>query len=267
MILHRAVKLASTVIGPLFSSSTYTIKHGIARGLKRRGGLGFLAFSAPPLTKEEQFLVDLNLTGQVVYDVGGHHGLYALFFARAVGPRGRVISFEPNTDSVSQIRGNLALNRFTHGEVRQTALGAEAGEKEFVIPQGQRGGTSGDAELAAAYRAEVKTESIRVPVDTLDRQAQTLPPPTFIKVDVEGMEIEVLRGARETLMRARPTLFVEIHGTTPESKRAHADGVIALLLAAGYRCQQVESGAWLDAAAPVWDRSGHIYAVPADRRV
>ncbi len=106
------------------------------------------------------------------------------------------------------------------------------------------------------------TQSVKVTVDTLDNQARELSP-TFIKVDVEGMEVDVLRGARETLARSMPALFVEIHGTNEASKRTRAEGVIRLLLDAGYRCLQVESRRWVEPGTPQWDGSGHVAAAPA----
>ena len=115
----------------------YTVRHGIATGLKRRGGLGFLARPQPE-TSEERFLRSLDLTGRTVYDVGGYQGLFALFFAAKVGPTGRVICFEPITPST--ILGNLALNGFSHAEVRAVALGAADGTAQFLTPDGQTGG-------------------------------------------------------------------------------------------------------------------------------
>ena len=71
--------------------------------------------------------------------------------------------------------------------------------------------------------------TVEVPVVALDdlRPLLDLPPPDFVKVDVEGFEDEVLRGARRTVEAHRPTLMVEVHGLTPEDKATKAEAVRA----------------------------------------
>ena len=107
----------------------YTVRHGLAKGLKRRGGLGFVP-QVGALTSEEVFLENLSWTGTTVYDVGGFEGIMSLFFARCVGPTGRLITFEPNPANYAAIVANVALNGFAHVDVRPIAVGA--------APEGQR---------------------------------------------------------------------------------------------------------------------------------
>src|SRR5271170_8134869 len=77
---HRAIAWIST---HLFDNATYTVRHGLLKGMKRKGGLGWVPSSFSPgiVTAEQKFWSDLNLTGMTVYDVGAFHGLLALFFA------------------------------------------------------------------------------------------------------------------------------------------------------------------------------------------
>jgi len=67
-----------------FKNITYTVRNGLAKGLKRRGGLGFVP-QVSPLMQEEKFLINLNLANQTVYDIGGYIGVTTLFFSKAVG--------------------------------------------------------------------------------------------------------------------------------------------------------------------------------------
>jgi FkbM family methyltransferase len=246
---------------PVFQYVPYTIRHGLARGLKRRGGLGFLVFSAPPLTREERFLTRLDLAGHTVYDVGGYQGLYTLYFARAVGPAGRVICFEPIPANQRAIEANVALNGFQHVELRPVALGATVGHATFLVPDGFTGASSGDAATKSAYAASTRTRSLIAAVSTVDDQARSLPPPTLIKIDVEGMEEDVLAGAAHTLNTVRPELFIEVHATSRLASHQRIARLLSLLHGYGYQCQQAETQRTLHDASDVEHEHGtHLYA-------
>ena len=77
---HRLIAWVSM---HLFDSATYTVRHGLLKGMKRKGGLGWIPamFSSGVITAEQQFWSGLNLTGMTVYDVGAFQGLLTLFFA------------------------------------------------------------------------------------------------------------------------------------------------------------------------------------------
>ena len=94
----------------LFDNVTYTVRHGLLKGMKRKGGLawvpGFVAGSATR-TPEQSFWMNLDLQDLVIYDIGAFQGLLTLYFAR----KGRrVISYEPNTMNHARLMDNLRLN-------------------------------------------------------------------------------------------------------------------------------------------------------------
>jgi hypothetical protein len=89
-----------------------------------------------------------------------------------------------------------------------------------------------------------------------------LPPPDFMKIDVEGLETAVLDGAADTIEGARPQLFVEIHGADPAGKTASARGVLERLAPLGYRFRHLESGAEVPAGAPERASTGHLICEP-----
>jgi FkbM family methyltransferase len=252
-------RLAKLALRP-FAGRVYTVRSGVARGLKRRGGYGFLPELLMRPTQEQSFLTGLELRGRTVYDIGGHEGVFSLFFARAVGPEGRVIVFEPNPRSADRLLENVALNGLRNVELHTIALGSDATTATLVVnPQssGRSRLNRGDAGPGG------ERERFQVEVDSLDHwvELKGLPPADFVKIDTEGFEGEVLSGARATLERVRPQLFIEIHGSGSEQKRANARSVVALLSDIGYVITHVESQQAITPENSDVASVGHLYCV------
>jgi FkbM family methyltransferase len=146
--------------------------------------------------------------GMVALDVGANVGAYSMLLGQWVGPTGRVFAFEPAPSAFHGLVRHLRLNDLS-GVVR--AVHAAAGDREtqaeFLIM-----GTAGEGRLAAP--ADGDGARVNVPVVTIDAFcAREGIDPDFIKIDVEGWELAVLRGARETIRRRGRALalFVEMH--------------------------------------------------------
>jgi FkbM family methyltransferase len=255
---HRLVAAISNRL----DSFTYTQRHGLVRGLKRRGGLGFL----PALltdrgreTAEHRFLRSLDLAGQVVYELGAFHGLLTLFFS---GRAREVIAYEPHPSSYRRVLDNLRLNGRTNVRVRHLAVGDREGSLTLLCDALMPGGTSGDPAVAEQIGASSSAHAIDVPVVTLDRDigAHALPPPDFVKIDIEGMELPALRGMRDTLERYRPALYLEMHGATMEHKDRNVRGIVEFLYQMGYdELLHVESAERVTPATATRAREGHLY--------
>ena len=230
---------------PWFDGFTYTARSGLARGLRRRGGLGFLP--ARPPTAEERWLLSRDWRGQVVFDVGAWEGVFALFFARAVGPDGAVVTFEPHPRHFRRLVENLALNGFAHARALPIALGARDGAAPFAPDA-----VAGRSRLAVGANATVRLARL----DAL-MAAERLPAPDFIKMDVEGAEFDALQGAAATLAAHRPHLLIEVHPEAP------AADLLRYLDGLGYRLWQVEAAQPLQpgASTPV-GASWHLAAEP-----
>lgn len=163
--------------------------------------------------------------GDAVYDVGANAGFFTLIAARLTGPAGRVVAFDPAPENCESIREQVELNGFApYSTAVQKAIGGSAGRATFSFaasgsPMGHLGG-AGSGE-----------HSVEVEVTTLDAAAEAYGPPTFIKLDVEGAEGEVMAGARNLLASgaARPAWLIELH-----SPQCEAD-VKRQLAAAGYQ--------------------------------
>ncbi len=254
------VKVPATIY-PLVKNHIYTTRRGLAKGLKRKGGLGFLPQVAQP-TQEDKFLMNLDLNGQTIYDVGGAQGLYTIFFARAVGEKGKVVTFEPNQELCNTIIENVKLNKFNHVEVRQIALGKERKKETLVFnPLAPGGGSLHEKEKARILRSKL-AKTVEVEVDSLDHQIATssLPKPDFIKIDVQGVELDVLLGMNETIQEYKPKLLVEIHGGYKNWEIKNLLRVVEFLIAKTYSIYHVESGKMVTSRnAQIVKQDEHIY--------
>ncbi|MCB1078867.1 MAG: FkbM family methyltransferase [Verrucomicrobiae bacterium] len=141
--------------------------------------------------------------GDLVVEVGSNIGTHTLALSQFVGPKGRVIAFEPQRIVFQTLCATLALNSVTNVEAHQMAVGEARGElplPEFRYDlEGNFGGIAVDQ----------FQEGKPVPVVTLDEFLPSLPRLRLLKIDVEGMEERVIRGARRIIETHRPFLYVE----------------------------------------------------------
>jgi len=256
---HRLVAWISI---HLFDHLTYTVRHGLLQGMKRRGGLGWIPpmFSRGIVTAEQQFWSDLDLSGMTVYDVGAFHGMLTLFFASRAKA---VVSFEPSTGNRRRLIENLRLNRIANVDVRGVGVGSRRETRRMVgSPLMPGGATLDEKTVAELLRAGLQTAVQEISIVTLDEEITqaSLPRPDFIKIDVEGWEIEALRGARHTLESFKPALFLEMHGETIREKRRKVAEIVAFLWDLPYRdIRHIETGTAITPENTSVAMEGHLY--------
>lgn len=158
--------------------------------------------------------------GARVFDVGAHQGVVAMLLADFVGSAGDVVAVEATPHNAEIARRNVELNGFSQVRVLHAA-GADAPGTLRFSPR-MNGHVAGDGEASVAVRA--------ITVDELTAECGA---PDVLFVDVEGYELHVLRGARETLTAHRPDLFVEVHVGEGLERFGTADDLLALI-PAGY---------------------------------
>lgn len=139
--------------------------------------------------------------GDVVIDAGANIGGHTVFFSRAVGERGGVLAFEPQRLVFQMLCANLALNELLNVRAMNVALGEAAGTVNVLTLDPRKPNNFGGVALKDDPRGEP------LPVITLD--SLNLRGYRLIKVDVEGMELPVLRGAERLIRQFQPALYVE----------------------------------------------------------
>jgi FkbM family methyltransferase len=144
--------------------------------------------------------------GDVAIDVGASFGVYTALLAKLVGPSGRVDAFEPQSDVFAHLRKRFA--GVTQVNLEHAGVADNSGVGHMIVPS--LAGGIPETALASLHSAEgavLGTET--VPVVTLDEHCRDLASLRFLKVDVEGGDLAVLRGGRQTIARLRPVIQFE----------------------------------------------------------
>jgi len=258
---HRIISWISRFF---FDNLTYSVRHGLLKGMRRKGGLGWVpkVSGNSQETLEHRFLASLNLSGKVVFDVGAFEGLVALFFARNAQ---HVVCYEPNSRNHARLCENLELNRIQNVTVRKYGLGAKPSAFAMVWDPSMAGGATvagTSMSTTIGRRADVCREEIHVTTLDQDLDEEHLPEPDLIKVDVEGYELPVLQGARRILETKHPALYLEMHGETMNEKRSNVRAIVTYLNTIGYvDILHVESGQKITRENCERATQGHLYAV------
>lgn len=162
--------------------------------------------------------------GQTVIDVGANMGFTTLVLARLVGGEGKVHSFEPGASMFSRLQELVRQNKLEQVELHQVGCGSRQEKLMLKIPI-----SSGNASLRLPedMSAEIKKTEM-VSIETLDEHlGNQLSQLHFIKIDTEGFEIDVLRGAARTIERLRPIVCIELSAEYRESSAASIEWLLS----------------------------------------
>jgi FkbM family methyltransferase len=182
---------------------------------------------------ERAFLHRFLKPGMTVLDLGAHHGFYTLLASTLVGPTGKVFAFEPSPRERKALRFNLKLNRCKNVTVQDFAVGKEETKATLHIVEGETGYNS-----LRPPALSNRTAPVLVTVRPLDSwiQQQGLQGIDFVKLDVEGGELDVLRGSPQMLQnRPRPVFLVEVQDVRTKPWGYRARDILIHLREKGYR--------------------------------
>jgi len=241
------------------------MKETALRGGRRSGirtaltaaAVGSLARWTPYLESEMCGLRSLVSPGSVCLDVGAAAGLYTMALSRLAGPSGQVHSVEPLP--FTHLFWSRVLDAGRQGNVRHhtLALGLERGSETMNVPIGRYGLVTGRSFLArraggpdpnAEFAGRI---AVTVAVDTLDELCtrEEITRLDFVKIDVEGAELQVLEGGRRVIGALRPALLIEIEARHAARYQCSPDDVTGWLFQRGYTMHVWRNG---------WHETGQV---------
>lgn len=146
--------------------------------------------------------------GMTFFDVGAHEGIYAVVAAKKVGQIGRVVAFEPSPRERRRLRLHLLLNRLGSVDVVPCAVAAEEGQGTLATVIS---GNTGRNSLLPPLTPEPR-EPVRVEITTIDKYLALTGRRTvdIVKIDTEGAELQILKGAETLLRKLRPLIICEV---------------------------------------------------------
>jgi FkbM family methyltransferase len=198
--------------------------------------------------RETNFIRKNCHTGEVVLDIGANIGYYTLLMAQLVGPTGFVYAFEPREDFCSFVRRSVTENQFdARCAVHCCALADYEGSVRFRIHPRRDLDPADPNYYSTCYLADSESDKdkdafIQVKVEILDKILAAAPQRrlALIKIDVEGAEHLVFRGAEKLLRRDRPIILSEIFGPQLENvSKVDTLTYVRFLEALGYQCHTI----------------------------
>lgn len=213
--------------------------------------------------QEFDWIADNLSVKDVVLDIGAHQGIWSMLFAKCAR-EGEVHAFETSRFNSNVARKNLRDNHITNVVFNNMCIGNEIG---FATVSDDSGGVASLLSSSAA-----PAQRITVPMITGDEYARTHNiVPSFVKIDVEGFEVEALSGLQQVLSR-RPKLLLELHNFKFSDKESYVKACLSLVDLTCYRVMaQTDPGTEMRTLAGLDDReialiaSGqnpHLYCCP-----
>jgi len=188
-------------------------------------------------------------------DVGANHGIFTMAFC-AGRPDARALAVEPSSKAFRILEKNLEYNGLpSNVSCKNVAAGDRSGSLAMFSNWHHLEVCRGDSRST--------DDAVTVEMETLDSLVPLDFAPELVKVDVEGFEYEVLRGAERTLEKLQPTVFLEIHPEYLSARRISNESVIAPLEKQGYRFEDLSGKAITRECITSMTTTGTVVCLPS----
>ena len=178
------------------------IRSGPLEGRKWKASSGIRFIKGTYEPKNVEAIQKTVREDDVAYDVGAHVGYFSVLMGDIVGSGGKVIALEPRGLNLGYLQRHVSVNHCDNIKIISKAVGDHSGQAKLETRTG-----SGTGYISDTGDEDVEITSIDELVES-----GALPPPTFLKIDVEGGEMAVLRGARKVIETQRPRMILATHG-------------------------------------------------------
>ncbi len=167
------------------------------------------------MTRHEDDIIErfLPKQGDIVVDIGAHMGRYTIIGAKRVGAQGKVVAIEAHPGNFEMLNRNIKLNQLTNVIPLNYAVYSKETKIKLYLPEVESGYTIYNTIMS--NRARTEDKFVEVSANTLDYilQSKEITDVNWIKIDVEGAEFEVLKGASNVLSKSKDiALLIEVHG-------------------------------------------------------
>jgi len=180
------------------------------------------------------FLGQYLKQGMCFVDIGANEGFYSIYAAKKVGLSGKIFSFEPSPRELTWLQRNVRVNRLGNIQVIPKALADVVGTAVLNLADAEHNGQNTLGTFG--HQGVTCIESVQVELTTLDslRKSGSIPKIDVIKMDVEGAELKVLKGAANILTNDRPLILMELFDAALKGQNSSANEVLAWLTKLGY---------------------------------
>lgn len=187
--------------------------------------------------------------GDSIIDVGANMGETSFNFSRLVGEKGNVIGFEPDKDNFRRLMDNLKLNNFKNLDLINKGIGHQPGK--FLIKMNETEPGNAGSKRIIGKSQENSAEDMIVEVIKLDDflKEKALNKIDLIKMDIEGYEMNAILGAKETIRKYRPKMFLELHDVKLKEQGYSGKHLVEELTALNYQVLSAETNEPVIAAA------------------
>jgi FkbM family methyltransferase len=187
--------------------------------------------------------------GDIVLDVGANVGTHAVFLSHLVRDDGRVLAFEPLEPNIVALRNTIARrSRIPNITIFQMAVGNPGKAREEVVmsvPGDDLTQASLRLQRAGSWEGQTNLREYKVSLASLDAdsEVQALPAIDFVKIDVEGGELDVWKGAAKTFSRHHPLVYCEVYEKWATSFGYTPGDLLAFAQSLGYAgCRVISKG-------------------------
>ena len=252
----------NSIVSKTLANRDVTLRNGVGTGIKFNSSNYNLqtAMGIYELPLQKALSKYLKLE-DIVYDIGANVGFFTVISAKLVGDSGHVYAFEPDPDNIKNLEHNIQLDSFSNITILEQAVARSTGTGELLLT-----GYSGSRTLSTTAKSESqKYQSCpKIPVklvaiDDLVTQ-QMIPPPTVVKIDVEGAELDVLEGMSQTIKEFKPIIIYEIDDPVRETFLKKQEEADAFVKQFAYQIIPLE-----DSYPEIDHHVGHVVAIPQEQ--
>lgn len=214
------------------------LPEGIRISLETGNELSAAIFCGSFEWAEREWLTHMLKPGNVFFDIGANIGLMSLLAAHKIGVTGVAVAFEPVSATYEKLQKNISLNpQCSNIQTVRAAVSDANGKQEIFITGPGRDAWNSLVPAEGMQREIIETFRLD---DLMNDEKLELPHPDIIKIDVEGWEIHVLRGAAETLKKYKPVLLIEFTASNLEAAGASCAELASELTKLGYSIHEYE---------------------------